>query len=201
MISVLIADDEQLIRSALAALLSLEEDIDVVALTGNGDEVPRLVAQHNCEVVLLDIDMRGTNGIDVAEKLHSVNPDTAIVMLTSHGRPGYLKRAVTAGARGFVTKDISADRLATLIREVRAGGRYLDPELAADAMFVGECPLGPRELEVLRLAEDGRSLASIARMVSLREGTVRNYLSAAITKLGVENRVGAIRLARSMGWL
>jgi two-component system response regulator DesR len=201
MIRVVIAEDQRLVRAALVTLVSLEEDITIVAEAGTGDEVMALANRTECDVAVLDIDMPGMDGLVTAEKLRAARPDIAVIMLTSHGRPGYLRRGVKAGARGFVTKDIPGKQLANVIREVHGGGRYLDPEIAADAMFVGECPLGPRELEILRLAEDGRPLANIAQDLSLREGTVRNYISAAISKLGVDNKVSAIRYARNMGWL
>ncbi|WP_216895165.1 response regulator transcription factor [Nocardia alni] len=201
MIRILIADDEQLIRDALATLIGLEEDLDVVSVTGVPSEVVGLANTHRCDVALLDIDMAGTDGIEIARRLCAAEPGISIIMLTSFGKPGYLKRAVAAGARGFVTKDISAGQLARVIREVHAGGRYLDPQVAADAMFAGECPLGPRELEVLRLAESGRTVAEMSKLIHLTEGTIRNYLSAAITKLGADNKLGAISIARNMGWL
>lgn len=201
MIRVLIAEDEQLVRDALVTLLSLEPDIDVVARTDRGDDVVELVRRHECDVALLDIDMPGMSGLDAAEKLHAAGPACAVVIVTSHGRPGYLSRAVRSGVRGFVTKDTPGTRLAEVIREVHQGGRYVDPDIAADAVLIGECPLGARELEILRLAEDGRPLAAIAGEISLSEGTVRNYMSSAISKLGVDNRIGAIRFAQRMGWL
>lgn len=201
MIRVLIADDEHLIRDALATLINLEDDLEVVAVTGVPSDVIGLVATHHCDVVLLDIEMADSDGIEIARQLHTAEPETSIVMLTSFGKPGYLKRAVAAGAQGFVTKDISADQLARVIREVDAGGRYLAPQVTADAMFAGECPLGPRELEVLRLAEVGRTVAEMSKLINLSEGTIRNYLSAAITKLGTDNKLGAISTARQMGWL
>ncbi|SEK89482.1 two-component system, NarL family, response regulator DesR [Streptacidiphilus jiangxiensis] len=201
MIRVLIAEDQELVRTALARLVSLEDDITVVAEAADGEETMVLATQVACDVAVLDIDMPGMDGLITAEKLRVAHPEISVLLLTSHGRPGYLRRGVQAGARGFVTKNISGSRLADVIREVHAGGRYLDPEIAADAMFIGECPLGPRELEILRLAEDGRPLASIAHDLALSEGTVRNYMSAAVTKLGVGNRAGAVRYAQSMGWL
>lgn len=201
MIRVLIAEDERLLRDAMTTVLSLEDDILVVAQTGSGAEVASLVVSERCDVALLDIDMPGMNGFEAAEALRALPSSVPVVILTAQGRPGYLRRALQAGVRGFVTKDVSGSQLAVIIRQVHAGGRYIDPEVAEDAMFVGECPLGPRELEVLRLAEGGRSLGTVARELSLSEGTVRNYMSAAMSKLGAGNRLSAIKHARSMGWL
>ncbi|MFK0025235.1 response regulator [Streptomyces sp. NPDC090798] len=201
MIRVLIAEDERLIREALAVLLSLEDDIEVVAQTGTGDEVVGLAAAHRCDVAVLDIDMPGINGLTAAERLRSDQPGCAVIVLTSHGRPGYLRRAVHAGVRGFLTKEVAGDRLAQIVREVHGGGRYIDPVLASDAIAVGESPLSRRELEVLRLAEDGRPLPRIAEELSLSEGTVRNYVSAAIQKLGASSKLHAIRIATQAGWL
>jgi two-component system response regulator DesR len=200
-IRVLIAEDQELIRTALVTLVGLEPDIDVVAQAEDGAEAVAIAAGTELDLVVLDIDMPVLDGLSAAEQLAAAHPGLALVMLTSHGRPGYLKRAVQAGARGFVTKNVSGTELAKVIREVHAGGRYLDPDLVADAMFAGECPLAARELEILRLAEDGRPLSGIAKTLSLQEGTVRNYMSAAITKLGVDNRMSAVRHARNMGWL
>lgn len=201
MIRVLIAEDQELIRTALVTLVSLEDGISVVAQADNGAEAVSAATTTECDVAVLDIDMPRMDGIEAAERLRELRPRLAIIMLTSHGKPGYLRRAVQAGARGFVTKNVSGDQLAKVIREVHEGGRFLDPELVADAMFVGDCPLAPRELEILRLAEEGQSHAGIARALSLQEGTVRNYMSAAISKLGFDNRISAIRHARNMGWL
>jgi two-component system, NarL family, response regulator DesR len=201
MIRILIAEDEQLIRDALVTLLSLEADLDVVAQTGRGDNVVDLIENRGCDVAVVDIDMPGMNGLVAAEQVHQARPGFPLIIITSHGRPGYLRRAVQAGVRGFLTKDAPGEKLADVVRTVHGGGRYIDPELAADALAVGECPLTARELDLLRLAEDGRPLAAIAVDVSLSEGTVRNYMSAAMAKLGVDNKVAAARLARRMGWL
>jgi two-component system response regulator DesR len=202
MIRVLLAEDEQLLRDALTTLLNLEHDIRVVAGTGRGDEVTELVREHRCEVAVLDIDMPGADGITAAQRLTDLaDVNCAVVILTTYGKPGYLRRAVQAGVRGFVTKDIEGNRLAEVIREIHKGGRYIDPEIAADALLAGECPLGSRELQILRLAESGRPLAEIAREVSLSEGTVRNYISGAVAKLGVPNRTAAVQFSRRMGWL
>ncbi|GIH70541.1 MULTISPECIES: response regulator transcription factor [Sphaerimonospora] len=197
MIRVLLADDERLIRVAIATLLGLEPDIEVVAQVGRGDEVAQAVREHEPDVIVLDVEMPGMNGLSVAESL----PGRAMLILTSFARPGYLRRALAAGVRGFIPKDASADELATAIRKVHAGSRYLDPEMAAAAMTAGECPLTQRERDALALAAEGAPIARIAATLHLSEGTVRNYLSNAISKLGAGNRITAIRAAREMGWI
>ncbi|MET9067149.1 response regulator transcription factor [Streptosporangium sandarakinum] len=197
MIRVLLADDEHLIRGAIATLLGLEPDIEVVAEVARGDLVAQAVRDHRPDVVVLDIEMPGMDGLGVAETL----PGQAMLMLTSFGRPGYLRRALAAGVRGFVPKDASVDELASAIRKVDSGGRYLDPELAASAMMAGESPLTARERDALALAAQGAQVGEIAAALHLTEGTVRNYLSAAITKLGAANRITAIRVAQEKGWL
>ncbi|MEU8245064.1 response regulator transcription factor [Nonomuraea sp. NPDC048916] len=195
---VLLADDEHLIRGALAALLNLEDGIDVVAQVGRGDEVLAAVLEHRPDVAVLDIEMPGMDGLSAAEQISS---QCKIVILTSLGRPGYLRRAMAAGVSGFLGKDASAEELAMAIRKVQAGGRYLDAELAAAAMAAGDSPLTERERDALRLAGDGATIARIAAELHLTEGTVRNYLSSAMTKLGAQNRLEAIRTAQRMGWL
>ncbi|GGM86624.1 DNA-binding response regulator [Thermopolyspora flexuosa] len=197
MIRVLLADDEHLVRTAIATLLGLEPDIEVVAQVGRGDEVAAAVAACDPDVVVLDIEMPGMDGLAVAESL----PGRAVLILTSFGRPGYLRRALAAGVRGFLPKDASADELAAAIRKVHAGGRHLDPDLAATAMMAGENPLTERERAALGLAARGASVSEIAAELHLTEGTVRNYLSSAMTKLGAANRIAAIRTAQEMGWL
>ena len=197
MIRVLIADDEHLIRAAIATLLGLEPDIEVVDQVADGAAVTTAVARHRPDVVILDIEMPGMDGLAVAESL----PGRAILILTSFGRPGYLRRALAAGVRGFLPKDSSADELAAAIRKVHAGGRHLDPDLAASAMMAGENPLTDRERDALGLAARGASVSEIAAALHLTEGTVRNYLSSAITKLGAANRIAAIQTAQRMGWL
>jgi two-component system, NarL family, response regulator DesR len=196
-IRILLADDEHLVRRAIATLLGLEPDIEVVAEVARGDLVAAAVLEHRPDVVVLDIEMPGMDGLSVAETL----PGHAVLMLTSFGRPGYLRRALAAGVRGFIPKDASADELAAAIRKVHAGGRYLDPEMAASAMMAGESPLTERERGSLELAAQGASVAEIAAALHLTQGTVRNYLSSAITKLGATNRITAIRLAQQKGWL
>ncbi|MDP9860787.1 MULTISPECIES: response regulator transcription factor [Streptosporangium] len=197
MIRVLLADDEHLIRGAIATLLGLEPDIEVVAEVARGDLVAQAVQEHRPDVIVLDIEMPGMDGLSVAETL----PGQAVLMLSSFGRPGYLRRALAAGVRGFIPKDASADELATAIRKVNSGGRYLDPEMAASAMMAGESPLTDRERDALALASRGASVGEIAASLHLTEGTVRNYLSSAITKLGASNRITAIHAAQEKGWL
>ncbi|MFF3666926.1 response regulator transcription factor [Microtetraspora malaysiensis] len=197
MIRVLLADDERLIRQAIAMLLGLEADIEVVAQVGRGDLVAQAVREHEPDVLVLDVEMPGMDGLSVAESL----PGRAMLILTSFGRPGYLRRALAAGVRGFVPKDASAEELARAIRKVHSGGRYLDPEMAAAAMTAGENPLTERERDALALAGKGASVARIAAELHLTEGTVRNYLSSAISKLGGGNRITAIRVAQDMGWI
>ncbi|GAA0978170.1 response regulator transcription factor [Acrocarpospora macrocephala] len=197
MIRVLLADDEHLVRQAIATLLGLEGDIEVVAQVGRGDQVKPAVTEHRPDVVILDVEMPGMDGLTVAESL----PGQAMLILTSFGRPGYLRRALAAGVRGFIPKDASADELAAAIRRVHAGGRYLDPEMAASAMMAGESPLTDRERDALALAARGAAVSEIATALHLTEGTVRNYLSNAITKLGAGNRITAIRAAQDMGWI
>ncbi|MFG1699197.1 response regulator transcription factor [Nonomuraea sp. NPDC049309] len=195
---VLLADDEHLIRGAIAALLDLEDGIEVVAQVGRGDEVVAAVEKHRPDVAVLDIEMPGMDGLTAAEQISS---QCKIVILTSLGRPGYLRRAMAAGVSGFLGKDASAEELAMAIRKVQSGGRYLDAELAAAAMAAGDSPLTERERDALRLAADGATIARIAAELHLTEGTVRNYLSSAMTKLNAQNRLEAIRTAQRMGWL
>ncbi|MFB4315778.1 response regulator [Actinomadura sp. 21ATH] len=201
MIRILLADDEHLIRGAVAALLNLEPDLQVVAEVGRGDEVAAAVAEHAPDVAVLDIDMPGADGLTVAERLDAANAPCAICILTSFGRPGYLRRAMAAGVRGFVAKDAPTEELAAAIRKVHTGGRYLDAELAASAMAAGDNPLTAREREILRLIGAGTETSRIAALLHLSEGTVRNYLSSAMAKLGESNRLAAIRAAREMGWI
>lgn len=201
MIRIVLADDERLVRGAIAALLNLEEDLEVVAEVGRGDEVVDAVAGHRADIAVLDVEMPGLTGLEAAAALHEAVPSCGILILTSFGRPGYLRRALAAGARGFLAKDAPVDQLAGAIRTVHGGGRFIDSELAADAMTAGENPLTAREAEVLRAAATGDSAAAIARALHLSEGTVRNYLSSAITKTGAPNRIAAIRKADEMGWL
>ncbi|MGV9265892.1 response regulator [Kitasatospora sp. NPDC003701] len=200
-VRVLLADDEHLIRGALAALLSLEEDITVVAQAASGPEALAMAQAHRPDIAVLDLQMPGLDGIEVATELRRLLPECRSMIVTGHGRPGYLKRALEVGVRGFLPKTVSAADLAGIIRTVRAGGRYVDPELAADAISAGETPLTPRETDVLELAADGTSIAEIAERAALSPGTVRNYLSSAAGKLGAENRHAAVRIAREHGWI
>jgi two-component system response regulator DesR len=197
----LLADDENLIRSALAALLNMEDGLHVVAHAASGDEALAMAGMHRPDVAVLDLQMPGPDGIAVAEALRAEVPSCASVVVTSHARPGHLKRALTAGVRGFLPKTASATVLAEVIRTVHAGGRYVDPELAAEAIAAGDSPLTPREADVLELAADGVSVEEIARRACLSPGTVRNYLSAAAAKLGAANRHEAVHRARARGWI
>jgi two-component system response regulator DesR len=200
-VRLLLADDEHLIRGALAALLALEDDLLVVAEAATGAEALAMARAHRPDVAVLDLQMPDSDGVTVATVLRDELPGCRTMIVTSHGLPGHLKRALTAGVRGFVPKTVSAQRLAEIIRTVHAGNRYVDPELAADAISAGDSPLTARESEVLGLAADGAPIAEIAERASLSQGTVRNYLSSAAAKLGAENRHTAVRLARRRGWV
>jgi two-component system response regulator DesR len=200
-IRVLLADDQHLVRGALAALLSLEDDIDVVAEVGRGDEIVAAARAANPDVALLDVEMPGLDGIAAAGALRAAVPSCRVLILTTFGRPGYLRRAMEAGALGFVVKDTPAMELATAVRRVAKGERVVDPALAAATLAGGASPLTGRERDVLVAARDGATIADIAGRLILSEGTVRNYLSAAITKTGTRNRVEAVRVAESNGWL
>ncbi|MCC9311988.1 response regulator transcription factor [Kitasatospora sp. RB6PN24] len=200
-VRLLLADDEHLIRGALAALLALEDDLTVVAQAASGPEALAMAQAHQPDVAVLDLQMPGLDGIEVAGRLRRLAPDCRTMIVTGHGRPGYLKRALEVGVRGFLPKTVSAADLAGIIRTVRGGGRYVDPELAAEAISAGDSPLTPRETDVLELAADGASVAEIAARAALSPGTVRNYLSSAAGKLGAENRHAAVRLAREHGWI
>ncbi|MEU1393548.1 MULTISPECIES: response regulator transcription factor [unclassified Nonomuraea] len=197
MIRVLIADDQDLVRGGLAALLALEDGIEVVAEVGRGDLVEPAVTEHRPDVVLLDIEMPGMSGLEVAERLRGHR----VVIVTTFGRPGYLSRALDAGVSGFVVKDAPVAELTAAVRRVMAGETVIDPKLAVSALTVGPSPLTQREAEVLRTASGGATVADIARALFLTEGTVRNYLSSAITKTGARNRAEAVRVAESRGWL
>ncbi|MFI7024580.1 response regulator [Micromonospora sp. NPDC049900] len=201
MIRVLLADDEELIRTALAALLELEADLTVVAQAADGSAAVTAALAHRPDVAVVDLAMPGQDGFGVAAELARVLPDCAVVILTGQGRPPHLARALSAGARGFLPKGAPGGALADVIRRVHAGGRYVDPALAADALSIPPCPLTPRELETLRLAEEDASVAVIARRARLSPGTVRNYLALAVQKLGADSRAEARRIARDNGWL
>lgn len=200
-IRVLLADDEHLIRGALAALLALEEDLTIVAEAASGPEALAMARAHAPDVAVLDLQMPGADGVQVATELRDELPGCRTMIVTSHARPGHLKRALAVGVRGFVPKTASAQQLAEIIRGVHGGTRYVDPELAADAISTGDSPLTAREAELLSLAAGGAPVAEIAERVSLTPGTVRNYLSAATAKLGADNRHAAARMARERGWL
>ncbi len=201
MIRVLIAEDQAMVRGAIAALLGLEPDIEVVAEAGRGDEVMDLALERRPDVALLDIEMPGEDGLAAAARLKEGLPACRVVILTTFGRPGYLKRAMENGAVGFLTKDAPVTRLADAIRRVTRGERVIDPEIAMDALSEGDNPLTPRERDVLNCAGGGSSIAGIAATLFLSEGTVRNYLSMAIQKLGAINRMEAWRKAKDRGWL
>ena len=200
-IRVLLAEDQAMIREALAALLSFEDDIEVVAQVGRGDEVTSAARAATPDVALLDIEMPGMDGLAAAAALSRDNPDIKIVILTTFSRPGYLRRAMESGVSGFILKDSPADKLAQTIRQVRKGQKVIDPELAAAALTGGVSPLTPRERDVLAASNDGATIAEIASAVYLSEGTVRNYLSACIQKTGARNRTEALRIAQERGWL
>ena len=199
-IRVLIAEDQSMVRGALAALLQLEPDIDVVAQASDGREALALVEQLAPDVVLTDIEMPNLAGLELASAIAARGAGTRVVILTTFARSGYLRRALDAGAAGYLLKDSHASALADAIRNVHAGVRALDPELAREA-WTEKDPLTDRERQALRLAGEGLSTAAIARTLSLSEGTVRNYLSDVITKLNAANRTEAARIARDKGWL
>ena len=200
-IRLLLADDQALVRGALATLLELEPDMTVVAEVGRGDEVVAAARESNPDVALLDVEMPGMDGIEATRELRAVLPDVKVVIVTTFGRPGFLRRALVAGANGFVVKDTPARQLADAVRRVNSGLRVVDPTLAADSLAVGESPLTAREAEVIRAARAGGSVSDIAAAVFLSEGTVRNHLSAAIGKTGARNRADAVRIAEENGWL
>jgi two-component system response regulator DesR len=200
MIRVVIAEDQSMVLGALAALLDIERDIEVVGRAHNGREALTLIRSLTPDVVLTDIEMPEMSGLDLAQSLRAEHARTRVVILTTFARPGYLRRALDAGATGYLLKDAPSEKLADAIRRVHAGGRAIDPELAAEAWGESD-PLTDRERQVLRLAGDGRSGPDIAAELRLSEGTVRNYLSEAISKVGGKNRVDAARIARTKGWL
>lgn len=200
MIRVIVADDEHLIREALVALLDLTDDIEVAGQAASGDEALALARKLRPDVAVLDLQMPGPSGTEVAAALATEQPGCACVIVTSHGLPGHLKQALANGVRGFVPKTVSGAGLAEVIRKVHAGGRHVDPELAADAIAAGDSPLTPREADVLLAADDGAPIEEIASRVNLSPGTVRNYLSSAIGKLHAATRHEAARVAREHGW-
>ena len=201
MIRILIAEDQALVRGALAALLGLESDFAVVGLAADGRQALALCIEHAPDIVLTDIEMPHMTGLELATCLAERGAASRVMIVTTFGRSGYLRRALAAGVRGYLLKDAPADTLAAAIRTVHAGGRAVAPELALESWGGAQDPLSERERQVLRLAGEGRSSADIARQVHLSEGTVRNYLSEAISKLGAANRIEAYRMARDAGWL
>ncbi|MCX5612404.1 response regulator transcription factor [Streptomyces sp. NBC_00047] len=200
-IRILLAEDQSMVREALAALLGLEPDIEVLGQVARGDEVVAAARAHDVNVALLDIEMPGMTGIEAAAALRDALPGIRIVILTTFGRPGYLRGAMEAGASAFLVKDAPAAQLADAVRRVLAGERVIDPTLAAAALAEGANPLTEREREVLREAESGATNAELAARLHLSPGTVRNYLSTAIQKLAARNRAEAVRTAREKGWL
>ena len=200
-IRILLAEDQAMVRGALPALLNLKEDLEVVAEVSQGDQVLQTAKKTKPDVALLDIEMPGSDGLSAAQALHKNLPACRIVILTTFGRSGYLRRAMESGAVGFLLKDAPADQLAIAIRRVMAGERVVDPELALSALSDGDNPLTGRERDVLKASLIGASIADIAAQLYLSEGTVRNHISTAIQKLNVHNRMEAAHLARERGWL
>jgi two-component system response regulator DesR len=200
-IRLLLADDQALVRGALAALLNLEPDLRVVVEVGSGDAVVPAVLEHHPDVALLDVEMPGLDGISATAQVRAAAPETKVLIVTTFGRPGYLRRALQAGASGFVVKDTPASQLADAVRRIHQGLRVVDPALATDSLLAGESPLTGRETDVLRAARDGSSVNAIAKKLFLSEGTVRNHLSAAIGKTSAGNRAEAVLVADGNGWL
>ncbi|HEY3771379.1 MAG TPA: response regulator transcription factor [Solirubrobacteraceae bacterium] len=201
MIRVLMAEDQGMVRGALATLLSLEPDIEVVAQVARGDEVVAAALRERPDIALLDIEMPGATGLEAAESLATVLPECRILILTTFGRPGYLRRAMEGGAAGFLLKDSPASELAAAIRRALSGDRIVDPGLAAAALSQGECPLTPREREVLSGSRDYATVAELAQALYLSHGTVRNHLSSVMQKLDARNRAEAVKIAEENGWL
>ncbi|TDD35977.1 response regulator transcription factor [Actinomadura sp. KC06] len=200
MIRLLIADDEDLLRGALAALLELEDDLTVAAEAATSTDAVRLAREHRPDIAVLDLEMPPADGLHAAEQIRAELP-TQIILVTRHARPGVLRRALAAGVRGFVPKTTPATRLAEIVRDVAAGRRYVDPDIAASALTENDCPLTGRELEVLRASRTGASVNEIAAEVHLAPGTVRNYLSSAMAKLGASSRHAAAHRAWEEGWI
>lgn len=199
-IRVVIAEDQAMVLGALAALLEMESDIEVIARARNGKLALQSVEQHHPDVLITDIEMPELTGLEVAAELKRRSDRTRVIILTTFARPGYLRRALEAGASGYLLKDMPADKLADAVRRVHRGLRVVDPGLASEAWTEAD-PLTDRERQVLRMAAEGTATAEIAGQVGLSDGTVRNYLSEAISKLGATNRVDAARIARAKGWL
>jgi len=200
MIRTMLADDQQMLRSALATLLSLEEDIEVVAQAGNGAEAVDLIRLHHPDVCVLDIEMPVMNGIEVAEKLKEIGHPCRIIMLTTFARAGYFQRAITSGVMGYLLKDGPSSELADAIRKVAAGGRVIHPELSL-TIWEQASPLTPRETDILQEAAKGATLKEIGDVLFLSHGTVRNYMSEIIAKLEAKNKLEAIRIAQERGWI
>lgn len=200
MIRIVLADDEDLIRGAMASLLGLDDDIDVVAEASTTTDAVALTRQHTPDIAVLDLEMPPADGLRAAEEIRD-DPGTEVVLVTRHARPGILRRALGVGVAGFVPKTTPAEQLAEILRGVAAGHRYVDPEIAASALTESECPLTDRELDVVRAARTGDSVKAIADQVHLAPGTVRNYLSSAMTKLGVSSRHAAAYRAWEEGWI
>ncbi|GGL95326.1 response regulator transcription factor [Nakamurella endophytica] len=201
MIRVLLADDQALLRSAFAALLALEDDLTVVGQVGSGDQVVAEALRTRPDVALLDVQMPGVDGLTAAAALRAALPSCRAIILTTFGRPGYLRRAMEAGAAGFLVKDVPAEQLVDAIRRVHAGLRVVDPVLAAETLTLGTSPFTERERDVLVAAADGGTVADIARRLHLSEGTVRNHLSSVIGKTEARTRAEAVRVATERGWL
>jgi two-component system response regulator DesR len=200
-IRVLLAEDQTMLRGALAALLDLESDITVIAQAANGNEAFKLAHTHTPDVIVTDIEMPQKTGLELAADLNLTGSRARVIILTTFARPGYLRRALDAGAHGYLLKERPASELADAIRRVHSGLRAIDPALAAEAWTADPDPLSDRERQILQRAGDGRTSAEIATELRLSEGTVRNYLSEAIAKLGATNRTDAARIARTKGWL
>lgn len=200
MIRVLLAEDQSMVLGALAALLELEDDIEVLGKAADGEAAWRSIEKHQPDVLVTDIEMPGLTGLELAQRIQRHELPIKVVIVTTFARPGFLRRALDAGVSGYLVKDSPAEKLADALRTVHRGGRAIDPELALEAWSEAD-PLSDRERQVLRLAGEGRSAGDIAAQLNLSQGTVRNYLSEAIGKLGVGNRIEAYRLARQKGWL
>lgn len=200
-LGVVLVDDEHLIRSALATMLSLEEDLEVLGEAGTVGEGARLIAETTPDIAVVDLQLPDGDGLELCEQIAEASPGTRCLILTSHARPGYLKRALAQGVLGFLPKTTSAEQLARAVRSVANGRRAIDPELAAETISSGDSPLTPREADVLEFAADGAPVEQIARRAHLAPGTVRNYLSSAQAKLQAANRHEAAAIARRQGWI
>lgn len=200
-IRVMIVEDQAMVRGALAALLALERDLEIVAECADAESALEQLSITKPDIVLMDVELPGMNGIDAIAQVRDQAPNTRCIVLTTFGRPGYLRSALDAGAVGFLVKDAPASELASAIRQVHAGGRAIDPDLAMAALTLGANPLTPRQRDLLRLTLLGRTVSEMANELALTEGTVRNYLSEAITILAAANRNDAARIAEAQGWL